>query len=114
MSGWAEWRSWLLPALRDGGEEDLVRDLLAGAAQLWPGQRSAMVTQVVPEGAGLTLHVWLAGGKLADILSLKPGIEAWARAHGCSHVTVDGRRGWERLLRSDGFVRVGSELRKRL
>lgn len=114
MTSWATWRAWLLPALRDADEAELIADLISSAAQLWPGQRSAVVTQVFEETDGPSLHVWLAGGELDDILALKPGIEAWARARGCRWVTIEGRRGWERLLKADGFERVGDELRKRL
>jgi len=92
----------------------LIADLISGAAQLWPGERSALVTQVFEAPDGPSLHVWLAGGDLGDILALKPGIEAWGRARGCLSVTIEGRRGWERLLKPDGFERVGRELRKRL
>lgn len=111
---WARCRDWLLPALEDGTEAELVADLGRGLAQLWAGTRSAMVTQVVDEAAGRALHVWLAGGDLGEILALKPGVEAWGRATGCGYVTINGRRGWDRILRSDGFVRLGHELCKRL
>jgi hypothetical protein len=114
VTTWATWRAWLLPALRDADEAELIADLISGVAQLWPGERSAMVTQVFEALDGPSLHVWLAGGELDDILALKPGIEAWARARGCRWVTIEGRRGWERLLKAGGFERVGDELRKRL
>lgn len=73
-----------------------------------------MVTQCVADDRGPCLHVWLAGGDLADILRLKPGIEAWARAQGCERVTINGRHGWARVLRRWGYVRVGDELERRL
>ncbi|WP_304171446.1 hypothetical protein [Phenylobacterium aquaticum] len=111
---WSRWRAWLLPALEDGTEAELLADLRGGRAQLWAGERAAMVTQVADETAGRALHVWLAGGDLSDILALKPGVEAWGRAQGCDYVTINGRRGWARILRSDGFTRIGDELRKRL
>lgn len=111
---WTRWRKWLLPALEDGSEADLLADIRAGHAQLWVGERSAMVTQVVEEASGRALHVWLAGGALADILALKPGVEAWGRARDCDYVTINGRRGWARILRSDGFAWNGQDLCKRL
>lgn len=73
-----------------------------------------MVTQVVDEVGGRALHVWLAGGELSDILALKPGVEAWGRARACDYVTINGRRGWARILRSDGFTWNGQDLCKRL
>lgn len=113
---WLRCRPWLLPALRreGGDEDDLIADLNAGRAQLWAGERSAMVTQCVGEARGLCLHVWLAGGDLAEILEMKPGIEAWAHAQGCTYVTIDGRPGWVRVLRRHGYALRGAELERRL
>lgn len=111
---WARCRGWILPALRDGTEADLVADIEAGRAQLWPGCVSAVVTQCVVETDSRCLHAWLAGGDLAEIVAMIPGIEAWGRAMGCDHATVTGRRGWTRALRRLGYVRVDAELRKAL
>lgn len=111
---WDRYRAWLLPALRDATEPELVRQLLAGQAQVWPGETGAIVTQVLADEDGRSLNVWLAGGNLAGVLALAPGIEAWARAMGCAWVSIDGRRGWTRVLRNHGYRRVGGELRKAL
>ena len=72
-----------------------------------------MLTQLVraPEPH---IHVWLGGGDLADLLALRPGVEAWARAHGAVAARINGRRGWTRALRRLGFAPCGDELRKAL
>lgn len=116
MQEWNRCRAWLLAALEPGcgSEQDVLADLQVGRAQLWPGEASAMVTRCVVDDRGPCLHVWLAGGDLVDILRLKPGIEAWARAQGCERVTINGRQGWARVLRRSGYVRVGDELERRL
>lgn len=113
---WDHCRGWLLPALHPdcASEAELLEDLDSGGAQLWPGERAAMVTQSVTDAGGPCLHVWLAGGELAEILALKPGVEAWARAQGCLRVTIDGRPGWTRVLRRHGYARRGAELERRL
>ena len=108
------WIDWLRPALEEVTEAELLADIQAGKAQLWPGETAAMVTQCVADGEGRSLHVWLAGGDLPGVLALKPGVEAWARAQGCEFVSIEGRPGWARLLRDDGYRRVGRELRKAL
>jgi hypothetical protein len=113
---WNRCRGWILPALRPecASEGELIADLASGRAQLWPGERSAMVTQCVAEARGPCLHVWLAGGELKEILEMKPGVEAWGRAQGCTHVTIDGRPGWARVLRRHGYALRGAELERRL
>ncbi len=108
------WLAWLAPAMEDTSERELMDELAAGRAQLWPGETAAMVTQCLEGPQGRFLHVWLAGGDLAGIMALKPGVEAWGRAMGCAEVTINGRTGWARLLKSDGFRMVEGELRKDL
>ena len=107
---WAVARRWLLPALQDGTEADLLRDLYRGEARMWLGERAAIVTQHVDR----CLHVWLAGGDLREIVEMRVGVEAYARALGCQEITITGRRGWERVLRQHGFSLRDGELRKAL
>lgn len=113
---WTACRSWLLPALRpeDGDEAALKAEILSGKAQLWAGEAGALVTQCVEGAHGRSLHVWLAGGRLDTILALRPGIEAWARGLGCLCVTIEGRSGWARVLRTHGYRRHGEILRRSL
>jgi hypothetical protein len=108
---WAACRVWLTPALEDATEAEVLAELAAGRAQLWAGERGAMVTQLVT-GPEPFLHVWLGGGQLTELLRLRPGIEAWARAQGARAVRIHGRRGWRRALKAVGFAPLGDELRK--
>ena len=112
--GWSRYRTWLLPALQDdcpGGEAELLSHIASGRAQLWAGRGAALVTERVCDAGVHSLHVWLAGGELSEILALRPGIEAWARAQGCQFITIDGRPGWARVLRTHGYVGDGDLLR---
>lgn len=108
------WLDWLRPALVDASEAELLEDLESGRAQLWPGETAAVVTQCLIDEAGRTLHVWLAGGDMDGVLALRPGIEAWGRAQGCRCMTIDGRRGWNRVLRRHGYELQGAELKRTL
>jgi len=113
---WAACRNWLLSALRaeDGDEAALRTEILSGEAQLWAGEGGALVTQCIEGPEGRSLHVWLAGGRLDTILSLRPGVEAWARGLGCADVTIEGRSGWARVLSAHGYRRHGEILRRSL
>lgn len=110
---WARCRAWLRPALREDTEEHVLQELWANRAQLWPGERSAMVTQLL-KGEERMIHVWLAGGCLAELLEMRPGVEAWARAQGAQAAWINGRKGWARVLARRGFEPRGTELRKPL
>lgn len=110
---WVRCRKWLLPALVDHTEADILAELLANRAQLWPGKRSAFVTQLFTNEEPAIL-VWLAGGDIRELLEMQPGLEAWARAQGCVAAWINGRKGWARALRKTGFEPRGDELRKGL
>lgn len=109
---WARCRGWLAPAMVDTTEAEVLALLEAGRATLWPGERSAMLTQLIACADGLYAHVWLGGGELAELLELQPGAEAWARAQGATAARINGRSGWARLLRKRGYAPAGDELVK--
>lgn len=82
-------------------------------ARLWLGKRSCILTQVHDYGTGeRVLHVWLAGGDMDEIKTAIAPIEEWAVAAGCTQVSIDGRKGWERALAPFGFEHETTSLRK--
>lgn len=105
-------REFLIPSYMDCEEADVLYNLRSGHAQLWPGKECAVVTQCIRNPP--SLYVWLAGGNIGEIVSLIPGVAAWARAQGCEFASVDGRAGWKRILAPHGFVEHEGELRKAL
>lgn len=109
---WVRVRRWLLPALTDATEAEVVSELLTGRATLWPGERAAFVTTLVTDPA--RMHVWLGGGDGAEMLAMITGMAAWGRAQGAQWATVNGRRGWKRRLRDFGFEPRNGELWKAL
>lgn len=92
--------------------EDVERSLSSGQSMLWVGENSALITELTQDEFGWALHIWLGTGDLGDLVSLEPGLSAWARAHGCYYLSLDGRKGWERVLKPIGFHFVNGELRK--
>lgn len=87
---------------------DVERRLDEGTARLWQGPGCAMVT----EYDGDCIHVWLGGGTLDGLLALRPFVEREARWRGCKTATINGRLGWDRVLKPFGYVRKGMELEK--
>lgn len=112
-AAWGACRRWLLPALEDVTEAELLEQIAHGRVQLWRGAHSAMLTQLV-HGPEPFVLVWLGGGELGELLAMRPGVEAWARANGARAIRINGRRGWRRALRGAGFDPCGEELRKAL
>lgn len=103
-----------MAALEDATEEEVIAELAANRAQLWPGERSAMVTMLNNTPEGRCLHIWLAGGDMHELVAMTPGLEAWGRQQGCHYANIHGRRGWERVGRNLGWYAHDGELRKRL
>ena len=109
---WVRVRKWILPAMVDTTEAEVVAELLAGRATLWPGERAAFVTVLHTDPD--RMHVWLGGGDGAEMEAMISGMSAWGRAQGAQWATVNGRRGWKRKLRKHGFEPRDGELWKAL
>lgn len=96
---------WIEAALEySGGTHTLqdVGDMIAsGAAHLWPGKRSAGVTEIVNTPGMRNMHIWLAAGEMEELKEMHRCVELWARAAGCKRVTLSGRKGWERSFLKD-------------
>ncbi len=107
---WEEARR-VLPLAMMGGEAVVVERLRAGRALLWLAEDAAGVTEITDAGR---LRVWGAGGDMRQLFGLLPGVEAWAKAMGCSVVEVLGRKGWQRALAPFGFCREGGVMIKEI
>ena len=92
---------------------ELLDDLANDRAMLWPGARCALVTRITQDPER-TIHVWLGGGDLQEMVEMRAGIEAVGRLMGCTAATIAGRKGWERVFRAHGFERIDDMLRKAL
>lgn len=113
--------TWALlePALkRDTGDRFSRGQIEQGLAKceltLWRGEHGAAVTYFLGNDRGRFIHCWLGGGSLRDLMTLRPGIEAWGRAHGAQFASINGRRGWDRAFAAFGYSRRGDELEKTL
>lgn len=80
--------------------EALAEELNSGRAFLLPSKsgRSVVVLQPVRD-----LHVFTASGDLAELMEMEQDVSVMARASGYDRMTMIGREGWERVLRSRGW-----------
>jgi len=116
---WARCAPWLAAALDHAGRShDLadVEEMVSQAeAQLWAGDRAAMVTLLEDEPRERRLLIWLAGGDLSELVNvLRPAAERWARGQGCRRVLIVGRPGWERALAPEGYAPLARIIAKEL
>ena len=109
FEAWIKCREWLLPAieLTNGthNEDDVLRELMRGKLTLWPGERSAIVTEFVEYDTGKkkTLHFFLVGGDMDELLAMEPKIAEWGKSKGCGMMSCAGRKGWEKVLEPNGY-----------
>jgi hypothetical protein len=92
---------WLQAALDHGGTHtmaDVLGEVATGKSLFWAGKDCAAVTEINRD-----LHVWLAGGDLRELLLMADDAARWAKANGFDRMTLNGRPGWERALRAQGY-----------
>lgn len=114
---WARCRHWIEAALRhDGGFytiEDIEREIGAGTAHFWAGERSAAITQFWWMPRAKVLNMWLAGGNLRELVDrMFPSAQRWAIEQDCTCMMLAGRRGWARVFEPLGFRVLSTVLLK--
>ncbi|MBY0512046.1 MAG: hypothetical protein K2P94_18060 [Rhodospirillaceae bacterium] len=100
---WALCRAALLPAIEMTGgthtEDDVLAALIAGRMRLWRKDTSGLVTEFCQFPRMKVINVFLAGGRLEDILPLQAEIENYGRKQGCQRATMlAARDGWLRTI----------------
>jgi len=105
---WERCRPWIEDALkRDGGFysiEDVEQEIATHNAHFWPGKQAAAVCQWWFFPRAKVLNMWLAGGDMAELVNeMYPACERWAIEHDATHLSLAGRKGWERVFAPFGF-----------
>lgn len=108
-------RAWLEAGLEHSPLTmvDVLRAVQNGA-MFWPGKQAAMVTEISPFGDGKAISVLTAGGDMEELRQMALGVEALGRLNGCQYALVEGRKGWERIMKQDGYEFVSVCLKKAL
>ena len=110
---WLKSRKYILEALDRGidthSERDVYDAIVKGNAQLWTGQKSACVTEVVTYPKYKALRFWLGGGNLEELKKMEKPICDWVKSIGCKKSMIMGRKGWSRLKDKDrAYEEVGT------
>lgn len=75
----------------------------------------ALTTSLVPRRSGLYCRIAAGGAEdFASCRHFHTQIEEYARREGCVMVYVEGRLGWQRALRDEGYHAVEVSLAKRI
>ena len=87
---------------------------------MWIVKRDDRIVGVFTVRAVQSQILWilvedLAGDDLATwILEAQRALETWARELGATQIVIEGRKGWERVLRPYGFESTRIQAVKRL
>ena len=115
MTEWQRCRHWIEAAIPYSPNswtiEQVEAQIAKRQAQFWPGERSAGVSQVErwPTGEKVA-HILFCGGALDELLLMECAFYTWSRTIGAHYVTVDGRPGWRKVLRSRGYEMINGLL----
>ena len=112
-------RTWIEAALEysKGTHKfvDIAAGVLSNRYQLWAGEKSAVVTEIIVYPRLKDLHYFLAGGDLDELKRMRPHIEEWGSKQGCTRVTLAGRPGWAKtFLKDEGYEPAWFILKKDL
>ena len=100
-------RAWIEDALAYSGDthdfKDIVDGVLTGHMQLWVGNEGCAVTEITRYPKKKVLHVFLAAGKMDQVLDFEQSAIEFAKANGCDAMSLAGRSGWKRVLNDHGW-----------
>lgn len=100
-------RPWIEAALEHSGGthtfDDIVGAVYAGQMQFWPAESACAVTEIVNFPRRKVLHIFLAGGEMQEIVDMDGPAADFAKANGCTAMTIAGRRGWKKILAEKGY-----------
>ena len=94
--------------------EDIWDGVVTGQFQFWPGDKSAIITEVQIYPQKKVMHIFLAGGELNELLEMEKSVRAFAKTIGCNSMSISGRRGWLRIFERDGWDEICTTIAKEL
>ena len=103
---WERCKPWLEKAMKyqDTYTIDDIEDKIRnGIALLWPGKKSAMVTEIIPFPQMLSMNILVFAGNFKEFEEMFKQIETYAREAGIKRLYGGGRKGWIRKAKHLGI-----------
>jgi hypothetical protein len=85
---------------------DIFGLLVNDSAYLVALKNSAGILEFVEYPKYKSCRIWLAGGKMDELINIYPDIQKWAKSKGCKKIEIIGRKGWERVFKDHKKVAV--------
>lgn len=90
--------------------DDVVAMAMRGRVILWVFGDSFAMLEVIEYPRKKSLHVFLGGGVLSDLVAMRPALTQKAIDLGCDMLTVSGRPGWPKVMKSHGWKHMHSTI----
>lgn len=105
---WDRCKRWIEAALEGVPAfetiEDIEREIEAGRYMFWAGKNSAALAEYGTQARLNVAKISRAGGDLHSLVKeFLPAHEQFGRLAGCELSMIVGRKGWERVLKSEGY-----------
>jgi|TARA_Y100000588_G_scaffold134627_1_gene148034 hypothetical protein len=111
---WDKSKPFVQDALdRDGGSytvDDVLQEIKDDKALFYPVRDGASVFRVISYPQKRMLRIWLVGGDMSATVDGESVVSAvlnaadyHAHKHNCAGVELEGRKGWEKVLKPYGF-----------
>ena len=103
---WDRCKPWLEKAMKyqDTYTIDDIKDKIRnGIALLWPGKKSAMVTEIIPFPQMLSMNILVFAGNFKEFEEMFKHIETYAKKAGIKRLYGGGRKGWIRKAKHLGI-----------
>lgn len=111
-----KWRSGIEKALAHGEGshtfDDVVARVMRGELHFFTFDGCCLFMQVVQYPQFKNYHCFVAVGDQESLDAAGVHMQNLAREYGCKYLSISGRVGWERRLRTRGWVHVLSTLYK--
>lgn len=83
--------------------DTIVAMIMTGKLKFIPLEKSFLITEFHTTPNYTTYHVFLAGGDLEELMAYQPELEKTAKEANCKYLSLTGRRGWEKPLKTQGW-----------
>jgi hypothetical protein len=83
--------------------DDIEDKIRGGIFHLWPGKKSAYITEFVMFPQLNAMNLLFCGGDYKELEEMLPHIEEFAKKAGIQRLYGGGRKGWTRKLKHLGF-----------
>lgn len=85
--------------------DDIVYMVVTGKMRLWMlSLRTFMITEIIQYPQRKEYRIFMAGGNINELVEAEPLLIEAAKEAECSHISLEGRKGWVKALSDKGAV----------